>query len=830
MPTTAVKQSSSNSTNKSTNNKSRAAPPAKGRRIFRRRGRARDELDSDDELEREAATDSDSDNTDLSLTDSATDDSDTEPASDDVIPHDRTHLPTPRNSQSPDSIAKESTRQMNGDSSTFFAASTNWSDNVEREEAEGANEVPVIDFADFDAKTVERLPTAPKSKKAKQKAKRAAKRQAHSDPATAGSQQPSVPSKKRESPPKDDSAPLDNSKLSASSAAQESSPSTYVSPARQAYQQRLETDPSYVPKIGNFWGHDDRLIDADLRSLSFWWNSQRGGRGRGRGGFRGRGGHHHGDNIHKSAEEQDRDQQADQVPPIERTWTHDGFEELKRKEEQRRSQAAARQESASKRGALTGARGGFGARGRGGFTRGGLLSPGGRNSLPQNRIRFIMKPEVMWTKQSETFLFLDPAMKPRHGQGPGFRVRIPGNDGEVVRAPLGSSKLEVSPAKASQPTTSNFTVRLPRAQPNADVKAASEAPVEVPEQEPHDEHPIGLEERPTSITPHQAPTPLEPTVQPSSSALPLPSIRTQLEQITLEPAAPSPERQALTEQAVLRKPSVDLGTTQTPAMEQAAATERPTLPPLQTTFTPPPPPQPQVVQPAPGYGPPYGYPPQLPPGIGLNPHGMPYELTTGRPVYLPHPPPMYNPRPMMHSHNPSMTFVPGHMHHPSSGTPDFLAQPPHTPPVNGFIDPVTGNPMFSFPRPNARIEIRPPGEESSKSTTSKSSAAPRTSTNLRTVAPPFQPSAYNNDPTRQAGGYYTPSDASLPAYDNSNGHMPIDDATQGMPNGMMSYPPYQQPYYYPEPYGYSQQYMDMSQHGHYDMYNMDQVPQGTVYY
>ncbi|KAF9057885.1 hypothetical protein BJ165DRAFT_1521223 [Panaeolus papilionaceus] len=830
MPATVVKQPSTISSNKPQTTKPRAAPQAKGRRIFRRRGRARGELDSDDELEREAATDSDTDDNDISSSDSATDDSDTEPASDDVVPHDRTHLPTPRNSKSPDSIAKETTRQLIGESTSLFAASTNWSDNMEREEAEGANQVPVIDFADFNAKTAERIPTVPKSKRAKQKAKRAAKRQA----AAVTSQQPpqsSLP-QNRESPPKEDSTPLDN-KQSAWSAVQEGSPSTYVSPARQAYQQRLETDPSYVPKIGNFWGHDDRLIDADLRSLSFWWNSQRGGRGRGRGGFRGRGGHNHGDRFHKQPEELEQDQQPDQVPPIERTWTHDGFEELKRKEEQRRAQAAARQDSTSKRGGFAGARGGAftGSRGRGGFMRGGMLSPGGRNPMLQNRIRFVMKPEVMWTKQSEIFLFLDPAMKPRNGQGPGYRIRIPGHEGEVVRAPLGSSKLQERPAKSSRPVTSNFTVRLPYPQTNADAEKKEEL-VDETRQKDEEEHLVTLEERPTSITPHQAPTPLLPEIQPSASvsAQPLPSIRTQLEQITLGPAEPSPERQALTEQAVMRKPSLDLDVTQTPAKEQNTSTERPTLPPLQTTFTPPPPPQPQPIQPNPGYGAPYGYPAPLPPGIGLNPHGMPYELATGRPVYLPHPPPMYNPRPMMHSHNPSMTFVPGHMHHPSSGTPDFLAQPPHTPPVNGFIDPTTGNPIFSFPRPNARIQIRPPGDEGSKQAPPKSSTTPRASTNLRTVAPPFQPSTYSNDQSRQSNGYYTPSDASLPAYDNSNGHIPMDDGTQGMPNGMMPYPSYQQPYYYPEPYGYSQQYVDMSQHGQYDMYNMDQVPQGTVYY
>jgi len=57
----------------------------------------------------------------------------------------------------------------------------------------------------------------------------------------------------------------------------------------------------------------------------------------------------------------------------------------------------------------------------------------------------------------------------------------------------------------------------------------------------------------------------------------------------------------------------------------------------------------------------------------------------------------------------------------------------------------------------------------------------------------------------------------------------MEDASHVSMAGMMAYPAYQQPYYYPEPYGYPQ-YMDMSQTGQYDMYNVEQNPQGTVYY
>jgi hypothetical protein len=26
--------------------------------------------------------------------------------------------------------------------------------------------------------------------------------------------------------------------------------------------------------VGEFWGHDDRLLDKDLRSLSGWWRGR----------------------------------------------------------------------------------------------------------------------------------------------------------------------------------------------------------------------------------------------------------------------------------------------------------------------------------------------------------------------------------------------------------------------------------------------------------------------------------------------------------------------------------------------------------------------------
>ncbi|KAL9940130.1 hypothetical protein V8E36_000835 [Tilletia maclaganii] len=58
--------------------------------------------------------------------------------------------------------------------------------------------------------------------------------------------------------------------------------------AQDNYRDRLTKDPTYTPRLGNFWGHDERLIDGDLRKLSGWWRGRGGHSG---GSVGGRGGH-----------------------------------------------------------------------------------------------------------------------------------------------------------------------------------------------------------------------------------------------------------------------------------------------------------------------------------------------------------------------------------------------------------------------------------------------------------------------------------------------------------------------------------------------------------
>lgn len=184
---------------------------------------------------------------------------------------------------------------------------------------------------------------------------------------------------------------------------------------------------------------------------------------------------------------------------------------------------------------------------------------------------------------------------------------------------------------------------------------------------------------------------------------------------------------------------------------------------------------------------------------------------------------------MMHGHHPSLgvPFVPSHLRHHSSASPDYLAHPhpPHTPPVASFVDPATGVPIFAPARQTSRIEIRAPSDASDgkKSRPSHQRSGLSTSSISAADAPQqptyFQPQfSYGNE---QASAEQV--DASQqPEYSQAP---PMDPSA--------TYAPYPQPYYYPEQYGYAP-YVDMSQQVmHYDMYPPEHHPshsQPVVYY
>ncbi|KAJ3511567.1 hypothetical protein NLJ89_g4017 [Agrocybe chaxingu] len=213
MPAPATSQPSARIVPKGAPQKPRATAPPKKRRAIRRRGRGCGDADSDDEIEREAATDSESDEQ-ASDSDSATDDSDTEPASDDVL-HDRAHLPTPRNSKSPESVVKEEARP--GGISSFFAPGGDWADMVTDDKFDGPADLPVIEFTDFGK---QRAPPPRKHKKTN-KSNRA------TEPRATPAQ------------PEEAAQPLGSF---------EPQPRAPSQSARQAYQHKLETDPS-IPQF-----------------------------------------------------------------------------------------------------------------------------------------------------------------------------------------------------------------------------------------------------------------------------------------------------------------------------------------------------------------------------------------------------------------------------------------------------------------------------------------------------------------------------------------------------------------------------------------------------
>ncbi|KAH6914732.1 hypothetical protein BKA70DRAFT_1419698 [Coprinopsis sp. MPI-PUGE-AT-0042] len=766
MPTAVNSSSPAPTANKATASKPKPGQQARKKRVVRRRGRGPSGIGSDDEIEREAATDSDSDqdDDDNSSLDSATDDSDTEPASED----------SPSRLESPPATTVVGVAgEMNGGVAPFFATSSTWSDMVADEAAHGAVGLPVVDFAEFDGQA--KVP-ARRAKKHKQK-----KQQRQTITIAAAPAAEPIANEQDTQALADPTAPED-SKPANTGMRSDSMPRKLGQTARQAYQQRLEADPSYVPKVGGFWGHDDRLMDKDLRSLSGWWRGKWSGRGRGRG-FGMRGGAHGGYEGHEF--------KSEDLPPVERQWTHDGFEEMKRKEEHRQPGRG--------RGGHRGGRG----RGRGGFG----PAPTARPPAPQPEV------EVPWSRQSELSLFDD--VKERGGKA-AIRIKLPGKGGKIAHLKASSEVTKPVPApkvvsSSSAPVELQYNVRLPKGKAKQQRKPLTET--------------SGQSSSVPAAPPVEA---IAPEVQVPSVHLPNPypnsSIVSQLGQLSLEVTPSNPERQAKTEEAVMRKAGSVTSADGRPEADTVPSEQRPALPPLQTVFTPPPPP---VAHQSPTFGSPYHLPQALPPGIALNQHGMPFEVATGRPVYLQPPQPMYNPQPM-HYPSPGM-YMHGPMHHPIA-SPDYLAQPPsHTPPANGFIDPSTGQPLFSLPR-SVRIEIRAPGDARNPSSPQPVNLKPPTSSKLRTAATSFEPGRPNGDFNHVNR---TPSESSShpPSFETTNGGYENGHQAQQYPpmGNVMHYPGYQhQPYYYPEAYGYPG-YMDMSQ-GQYDVYNPEQPQQGAVFY
>jgi len=139
--------------------------------------------------------------------------------------------------------------------------------------------------------------------------------------------------------------------------------------------------------------------------------------------------------------------------------------------------------------------------------------------------------------------------------------------------------------------------------------------------------------------------------------------------------------------------------------------------------------------------------------------------------------------------------------------------------MGGFGDPNAGAPIFSLPRA-VPVEIRAPDENrgSSQPTANGQTSQPshsRTPSKLRTNASVFEPGRPNGAPA-------------YPSLDpqHSGNSQPYGSANGGMMHYHAAYQ--QQPYYYPEHYGYPP-YVEMPQAGQFDAY-ADPSQHGTVYY
>ena len=775
-------------------------------RIARGRRRANG-FHSDDEIEREARSDSDSDEDDQTSVDSDTD-SETGPPSEDT-PHDG-HPTLLSPSTTPPAIDGS---KDGDDHAPLLAAAVTWSDVVADEMANGTSELPVIDFADLDANVINATtPPAPVHRRAP-KSKRPAPHRHSSEPAVAIASSGPSPE-----PPIAPASPKEPTSHPEPKPATPPAPHRRGRAARQAYQDRLENDPSYVPTLGEFWGHDDRLLDKDLRGFSPWWRKRWQGGPRGRGfGFRGRGqGRDRGDtnagNDGHSNGEVPPSPLAD-VPPVDRQWKHDGFEELKRRDEQRLQR---QDQSQGSSGNNRGPRGGFSSRGRG-FGRGRFSPcPGTTRSSDSpdsmtHRPWFVIRPERPWTKHHEVFLYLDPSARPRPGQGPAYRVKLSGTRPEVIV----QTSAQPSPPRAPTPPRDVgnedgehlvFTVSLPRGDrrpevtesaptPTAVIAPLSPIPTSSPEQV--------SDEASVSVPPPRSPTIAASTTRPASPPV-LRIVTEEQAEATCEPvddpfklrnpppptviplATPTPAPiNSTTSTSSAVSPSVPAPISQSTSVPEGGLLWRSPPPHLQSTLM-----QPVPVS-APSYTSTYSYAPvsapALPPGVALDAHGMPYELSTGRPLYLAAPPPqVHTPVYMM-----PYTHMQSHVQHRPHASPDPS--------------------LFAPARQGSRIEIRRPDVPSAPEDSRLASTQTQTHTS--------RPSALRASASAPA---FIPSHAAALAPHEFYPSPPPEVASAPGQAAVMGYAAYPQPPYYayggPEGYAYPP---PPPQFVEYDAYNAD---------
>ena len=770
--------------------------PHKARNARRRRANG---FHSDDEIEREARSDSDTDEDEQSSVDSESD-SETEPASEDVPHDDHPTLLSP--GTTPPAIDGSKDNDVHA---PLLAASVNWSEMVAEEVANGTTELPIVDFADLDASVIHPKPPRTHVPRRAPRSKRPVPHRHSSEPLVAPTSSGPSPES-----PVPSTAPEEHISHAESKPASPPAPHRRGRRARQEYQERLEKDPSYVPVVGEFWSHDDRLLDKGLRPLSGWWRGRWQGGTRGRGfGIRGRGlGRDRGDtntgNESHSPGEVLPSPQRD-VPPIDRQWTHDGFEELKRREEQRSQRQAQSQTSNGNNRARVGLAARGRGLGRGRFSPRGSTRPADSPSSMTPRTWFLIKPERPWTKQHDLFLYSDPSLRPRPGQGPTYRVKLSGMRPEVIV----QASVQPSPTRALTPARDTgdkdgelvFTVSLPRGRKS---EATEGTPTPAAVAAPPSPIPTSPPEQVTNeASVVSGPPPISPIVVSTTRPASPPVLRVMTGEqadVTSEPADDpfklrNPPPPTIIPLATPTPPQINSTTSMSsaavspsapaPISQSASAPEggllwRSPPPHLQSNFTQP------VPASAPSYTPTYTYAPvpapTLPPGVALDAHGIPYELSTGRPMYLAAPPQVHTPVYMMpypHMHT--------HVQHRPHASPDPS--------------------LFAPPRQGSRIEIRRPDVPS---VTEDSRPTP-----TQTQTHNSRPSALRASASAPA---FIPSHAAHEFYPSP----PPEVASAPAPAAVMGYAAYPQPPYYayggPEGYAYPP---PQPQFVEYDAYNTD---------
>ncbi|GJJ07199.1 hypothetical protein Clacol_001399 [Clathrus columnatus] len=646
----------------------------KGRVVPRRRGRGRiDETDSEEELVREPRSDSESETATSTIESESASEFDSETEEE---PKSMSHESASPSTTPPRATTTAADAPVD---STFFPKQESWSDMVANQ---NIDELPVVEFSDL-----------------------------HLQESAVVTQQrsavPSPPPSEHEHGPK-----LEPGTQSSSRGGKASSFSRKPGQsAREAYINRLNNDPAYVPTVGQFWSHDDRLLDKDLRSLSNWWRGKWQGRGRGirgRGNFgngwgvRGRGGAFR--TIGHRSEGPD-------VSQSEPAWSHDKFEEVRVTDPFRERNSFTRGGRAFKAQARN-----FSRKDNDRNQSTDEVSQPPVESLQSaapdilqlgdgQRTWFAMKPERVWTKQFDGYLHFDSQLKPlqTQGLGQGVRVKLPKsnlssdeNEPVIIRLPLDTSQnKQTQAAPSDMDAPSSFAVKLPSLKSLGKQK-------EVVVEDVTTISPLHVDEQLPS-------TSAVPLYQESSSSLAIPKVSQpsiSIAETMLSSDNSSVQNEEMSTSGALVNgdiPTLEEPTTSVPLQAHTQPPQPPTSAPMQVLSPP--------FQPSSSYTSPFIYSAHgmsLPPGIAVAENGITYEIATGRAVYLQTPPPppphilqapVYNPRPMSihHGHHNSMPYISGSM--PLSvSPPGFLPTPP----------------LFALPRQSSRIEIRAPGEPKDK--------------------------------------------------------------------------------------------------------------------